>query len=147
MLVGARRSASAHRRKRSRIYDLLNRWAESGQRMPLDIQARFLAFAVAGSVLLERVDLIVMSVALYAQCVGSYNSARLPEAAEIAESYMTVVQALASAIDAAAAGPDVFDYYDLPHLKALLDAETPEVLIPETMNVVRLCRSGTPDVQ
>jgi hypothetical protein len=129
------------------IYDLLNRWAESGQRMPLDIQARFLAFAVAGSVLLERVDLIVMSVASYAQCVGSYNSARLPEAAEIAESYMTVVQALASAIDAAAAGPDVFDYYDLPHLKALLDVETPEVLIPETMNVVRLCRSGTPDAQ
>ena len=110
--------------------------------MPLDIQARFLAFAVAGSVLLERVDLIVMSVASYAQCVGSYDSARLPGAAEIADSYMTVVQALAGAIDSAAAGPEVFDYYDLPHLKALLAVETPDVLVPETMNVVRLSQDA-----
>ena len=80
-------------------------------------------------------------------CGNATTAHRLPEAAEIADSYMTVVQALASAIDAAAAGPDVFDYYDLPHIKALLDVETPEVLIPETMNVVGLCRSGASDVQ
>jgi hypothetical protein len=118
------------------VYDLLNQFAARGAGMPRDIQARLLAFAVAGSILLERLDLVVMSLGSFAQVVASFSAEQLPARAQVAEAYMAVARDLVEAIEATPKSAAVFDYDDLDRIRGLMEQETPEILIPHTMRVL-----------
>jgi hypothetical protein len=118
------------------IYDLFNKWAAQGQNLPLDMQVRLLHFAVAGSVILERLDLLFMSLYTYGYSLQGYGKERLPEFQRLSKQYFWMAEILAKAIDITPSERPILDYVDLPALKTLAKNETPEILIPYTMRVI-----------
>jgi hypothetical protein len=118
------------------IYDLFNKWAAQGQGIPLDMQTRLLSFAVAGSVILERLDLLFMSLLSYGHCLQGYGKERLPEFQRLTQKYLDMAGILARAIDITPSERPVLDHVDLRTLKKLAKKEAPEILIPHTMRVI-----------
>lgn len=114
------------------IFDLFNRWASAGQRMPRDLQTRLLASAVAASMALERLDFIAMTAASYAQILSQYRSDELVDRDAFVRFYMSLVQYITQAIDETPT--PIFNYQDLNAIKMLMSkSENPADLIWCTM--------------
>jgi hypothetical protein len=123
------------------IFDLFNRWADAGQRMPRDVQTRLMASAVAASICLERPDFIVMALASHAQILSQYRSDELVDRDDFVRFYMSLVQSIAQAIDQTPT--PMFNYQDLNAIKMLMSkSETPADLISCTMRSMAALRDG-----
>ncbi len=120
------------------IFDFLNSLADRGQPMPRDMQGRLLFSAVAGSIGLERLDLLIMTLSSYANVVSQYRPDELPDPGPILKNYGEILGAVAQAIDAGHDAEAVLEFRDLPRLRTLMGGgEDAKQLIRATMGVLQ----------
>jgi hypothetical protein len=110
---------------------LRDRWATHGQTMPRDIQTRLMGRALASSICLERLELMILMFGSYAHLLSEYRDDQLQHRERMVAFYNSVGESLARAIDQTVGA--VFDFRDLNTAKTVMSNENPDELIKYTM--------------